>query len=332
VNTLDTFPIFVVGASRSGTTLVYSILLSSGHFPIYEAETHLLEMCPAKYGNIENDMSFDRFINDWIHSKPFHRAGLDPFEFKKEAEKHHSSYTEFLAFFMDSTAQKQGKMRWAEQTPGHLFHMETLSKALPEAKFIHVIRDGRDVALSKRKIGWTGTRSTNATKQLIYAALNWKLSIMFGQACGKKLQGKYLEIRYEHIIGDLSNVLERLSSFAKIPIDEETVRNSSVGALGKPNTAFNERMDGVSQKGTARWKTALTEPELAVLNLIIGDTLKSLGYKVRDVHNSHLSRTRRWRLKTCSLIYLIWLNTKRVLRQETLLGRFTSRKLERSHL
>ena len=320
-------PVFVVGSSRSGTTLLYSILLSSGEFPLYEAETHLLETCPVKYGNIKNEKNYKRFINDWIKSKPFCRSGLNPEEFKEDVEEHHNDYIDVLNCFMANVARKQGKKRWAEQTPAHLLHMENLSRAFPAAKFIHVIRDGRDVALSKRKVGWTGTRSKDPIKQLICAAISWKMAIKYGQIYGKKLGNNYLEVRYEDIICNLDEVLKKIGDFAKIKIDREKIRNSSIGSLRKANTAFiNENMNGISSSGMGRWKGALTEKEISILNLVIGDTLFHLGYKLDNFENIQGSNLL-WEIKIYSIIYPIFFNVKRFLKHKTLLGRFTSRSL-----
>ena len=319
-------PIFVVGASRSGTTLLYSILCSSGEFPHYEAETHLLDICQIKYGDIKKDKNYNRFINDWIQSKPFFRSGLEPVEFKRKSEENRSSYVDFMKFFMASLAKKQGKKRWAEQTPGHLFHMGILSKAFPKAKFIHVIRDGRDVALSKRKVGWIGTRSSDPIKQLIYAAIDWKMAIRYGQSYAKKLGDNYLEICYEDIICNLDGVLKTVGNFAEIKIDKEQIKSSSIGSLRKGNTAFDERMGGISSEGMDRWKRILTEKEIYVLNLVIGDTLVNLGYVVDDLDNIRNLRSL-WGYRMYSIICPMLFNSKRFLKQKTILGRFTLDKL-----
>ena len=81
--------------------------------------------------------------------------------------------------------------------------MGKLHKAFPNAKFIHIIRDGRDVALSRRKVGWTGTRSRDPLKKLLCAAKSWEMAIKEGQTAGKGLGNDYTEIRWICQVQDL---------------------------------------------------------------------------------------------------------------------------------
>ena len=231
-------PVFVVGSARSGTTLLYSVLQASGQFALYQAETLLLEVCQAKYGNPKSTRNYERFIKDWIKSKQFYRSELDPEGFLEEAKDHHESYIEFMRYFMDCIAVKQGKKRWAEQTPGHIFYMRQLSEAFDGAKFIHIIRDGRDVAVSRRKLGWTGTKSKDPIKNLVFASKSWEMSVKTGRSQGKKLGDNYLEIHYEDLVQNIDDTLEKISNFIGAKIDRKTVENSSIGSLGKANTAF----------------------------------------------------------------------------------------------
>jgi hypothetical protein len=273
-------PIFVVGSSRSGTTLLYHILLSSGEFPLYEAETLLLSICPVKYGNIRRKRNYKRFIADWVRSKQFLRSGLDPDEFMDGAKDHHETYTDFLRYFMESMAAKHGKNRWVEKTPGHIMHMEQLSAEFKNAKFIHVIRDGRDVALSKRKAGWIGSKSNNPEKQLLMAAMEWEMAVRHGRKQGEKLGPNYLEVNYEDMVCDIDGVLSKINDFANISVDRKKLEDSSVGSLKKANTAFADEMVGISNKALKRWKTGLSEKELATINTAVGDTMLRFGYEV----------------------------------------------------
>ncbi len=317
-------PIFVVGSARSGTTLAYSILLSSGEFAVYQAETLLLAVCKPKYGDLRNDNNYDIFINDWIHSKQFYRSALDPMDFVRGAFDHRDSYTEFMRYFMGCIAHKQGKKRWAEQTPDHVFHMTLLADSFPDAKFIHVIRDGRDVALSKRSLGWTGTKNSSALKQLIFAAKGWEMAVKAGRKHGKQLGDNYLEIRYEDMIRNIDDVLARVSKFAEIAVNQKTIANSTFGSLGKANTAYDYQVSGLSSKSLERWKTELTQTEKDFLHLVIGDSLKMLGYQLEPVQ-SNIG----WGLGMYSKLYPPFLlRMKNYLKNETPLGRLSSDTLE----
>lgn len=316
-------PVFILGSSRSGTTLVYSIVLSSGEFALYEAETHMMAKYAVKYRNIRKKKNYNLFINDWIHSKQFSRSGLDPDIFKRKVDENHDSYADILSTFMSLIAEMQGKKRWAEQTPANVFYLDDLHAAFPEAKFIHVVRDGREVALSRRKLGWSGTKSSDPIKQLLYAALNWEIAVKSGQASGKKIGANYTEVRYEDVIGNLDEVLKKISVFADIEIDREKVRNSNFGSLGKGNTAFDETMGGISSSGIGRWRRILSKKEIDALNFVIGKTLARLGYEVdakEDIHSPKM----KWKLKQYKTIYPLLLKIKSYLKQKTILGRFTA--------
>ncbi len=315
-------PIFVLGSSRSGTTLVYSILLSSGEFALYESESHMLAKYAIKYGNIRKKKNFNLFMNDWIHSKQFARSGLDPNVFKREIDNNRDSYASVLTTFMSLIAKAQGKKRWAEQTPAHVFFLNELHTVFPEAKFIHVIRDGREVALSRRKLGWTGTKSSDPIKQLLYAGLNWEMAVKRGQAVGEKIGANYTEVRYEDVIGNIDEVLQKLSVFANIEINKEKVQNSTFGSLGKSNTAFGETMGGISGCGTGRWRRILSKKEIYALNFVIGKTLAKLDYEVDANRNVHPAKML-WEFKNYKTTYPLLLNIKRILKQTTILGRFT---------
>jgi len=89
-------PIFIVGSARSGTTLLYSILLSSGKFPLYEAESLLLSVCRFKYGNLKKRKNFKKFLNDWFRSKQFIRSGLNKEFFINISDDAKSNYVKFL--------------------------------------------------------------------------------------------------------------------------------------------------------------------------------------------------------------------------------------------
>lgn len=320
-------PVFVVGASRSGTTLLYHILLASGDFPLYEAETMLLEECQSKYGRLGNRRNFDAFLADWLRSKQFHRSGLDPDHFRQAAASHRDGYADLLRFFMESMARQQGKRRWAEKTPSHIKHMDTLARAFPRARFIHIIRDGRDVAISRRQLGWSGIRSRDPLNQLLFTALDWEATVRRGRQAGRKLGNRYLEVRYEDLVADTERILGVINGFADVRIGVQSLSDLAIGSLKRANSAFTQTTGGISTSAVERWRNKLTAREAACLHVAIGRTLKELGYAVPDGSPAPAplsragTRARAW-------LYKFLIRLKRLAKHTLGLGRFRHTDLE----
>ena len=119
---------------------------------------------------------------------------------------------EALRAFYSLYAARFGKPRWGDKTPAYAEHMLAIERLLPEARFIHVLRDGRDVALSLRDV-WFGPASIEE------AATQWceRIQAARRQATGV---GAYLEIRYEDLVRDTESVLRRVCEFIELPWSE----------------------------------------------------------------------------------------------------------------
>lgn len=310
-------PVFVVGASRSGTTLVYSLLLASDAFPRYEAETLLLEEGPRRYGALHRERAYRSFIRDWLRSRQFSRSGLDPGAFAGRARDHRSSYLAFLEFFMGEVASRQGKTRWAEKTPGHVFSVRELAAHFPDARFLHVVRDGRDVALSRRRLGWTGTRSRNPLAALVYAAAHWEAAVAAGHSGARRLGERVLEIRYEDLVREPEPALRAIEQFAGVEIDRERLARAEVGSLGRANTAFGGTLSGISKGALERWRRELTPQELVAIEALVADLLELYRYPLVTGPEERLRM--KWRL------WRVWvsgtLRIRRLLTRHTPLGR-----------
>jgi len=272
------FPVFVVGSARSGTTLAYSLLLSSGEFPLYEeGETHLLE-CAATYGPLRTPRCYERFMRDWRKSLQFERSGLEWEEFASQAAGHRSNYADLLEFFMTSMARRERKPRWAEKTPANVFFLKTLARAFPNARFVHVIRDGRDVAVSKRALGWSGSERHSPMHQILSAAKGWELSVRTGRRMGRKLGPRYFELKYEDLVGAPEVAIRSLAEFTRLTIPLGA-SPEPVGALREGYSAFAEPMKGISTRGVGRWRERLSATECEALHATIGGLLTELGYE-----------------------------------------------------
>lgn len=269
-------PVFVVGNGRSGTTLLFHVLVVSSRFPEYHAESRIL-LCQFHYGSLRRASNRARFASDFLRSRQFARSGLSEQAFLQLLESS-PDYVSLLSSFMEAIAESQGKTRWSEKTPGHVLYMDDLAAALPDARFVHIIRDGRDVALSVRRLGWTPRCGGNDTRKLLWAALSWRYMVEKGRSAGARLGPRYLELRYEDLVSSPGKAVERLSGFCDLDISLADVEAASIGSLGAANTAFEGKVSGLSQGPVQRWRSQSTAEEQAVLNAAVGPLLADLGY------------------------------------------------------
>jgi len=314
-------PVFVVGSSRSGTSLLYAILQSTGVFPIYPAETFFVERGQSRYGDARKESVRRRFLDAWVNTEQFRRSGLDGEAFKRKAMDIDSGYVSLLRLFMESLAHSQQKHRWAEKTPSHIFHLPLLDSGFTDARFIHVVRDGRDVAISKQKLGWANGQGKDTIARLVWGAKSWEYSVRSGRQAQKTLGSRYLEIRYEDLVLDQDRVLGELGRFLNIEVNRDMLEHSEVGSLGSPNSAFSEGAgSGAVPSAVSRWRRELDAAELAALQLVIGDTLSAFGYPLEPTADA-LSLKDRNRIRILSAWLPVKFALRRALKLHTPLGR-----------
>ena len=322
--------VFVVGSSRSGTTLVNTVLLSSPLYARYRAETQLLSGCELKYGDLAKPSSKQRFLSDWLRSRQFKRSGLTQQEFEDILfDKNTTSYIRLLSGFMNMISSKQGCQRWVDSTPGNAFCLKQISAHFPNAKVLHVIRDGRAVALSLAKLGWSGVRTGNYDKALCYSAIKWEHSVFAAQSARNLFGSRYHEIQYEKLVENPARELEKLSNFLQVPDLSYKPNENNTGSKEqqsstqkRTNSAFGDMPAGISTQAANRWKAALSQSQICRIESIVGDTLEQLDYML--ISNSapslvHILNGYRFRF---------FIGLKRYIKYNLGLGRFTISPLE----
>ena len=308
-------PVFVVGCARSGTTLLYHMLLSSGGFAIYRGETQIFNLLPPFFGDLRSRRNRIKLINFWVNSVFFKISGLHALPWKNAAMNYCTSYTKLLEIFMDSIALNQGVTRWAECTPQHLLHMRTIKKGFPEAKFIHIIRDGRDVALSLKKLGWV-KQFPLCKNDLLIAALRWQSMIKKGRKIGSAIGEDYSEIHFEELVAKPREVLGYLSKFIDHDLDYDRIIDEGIGSVSKPNTAFK---DEKALKPLNRWRSLLNDMTATELEKLIGNELKMLGY---NLTNNLLKNNPDFKHLAMKCLYNLFFDFKQWTKHHTPVGRY----------
>jgi hypothetical protein len=294
------------------------MLLSAGGFAVFRAETHAYDVLGPRYGHLRTPVLRQRFIQEWVKTRHFELSQLDALEFSQRMTADCSSIGDFLRIFLGGIATRQQVSRWSDCTPAHISHMAAIKREIPSALFIHVIRDGRDVALSAARLGWLRPLPADRTSPRLLAALGWRWAVRAGRSAGRALGDCYCEIRFEELVQQPQAVLDRLSPFIDHSLDYDRISKVGIGSVTKPNTSFQSPDKSFEPVG--RFKTGLQNGELAEVEFLVGDLLDDLGYARSSARLGSAAAL----LAVKRMVYDRYFSGKQWARVHTPLGRRTS--------
>lgn len=311
-------PVFVLGCGRSGTKLLYHTLLSAGGFAVYHAESNAFNLIGLRFGNLAQRENRRALLDHWLRSKLFYRSGLSREEIEPRILEDCRNAGDFLRILMETIARKQGVGRWAECTPLHLLYLPLIKTLLPEALIVHIIRDGRDVAVSLDRIGWIKPFSWDRQRRLLAPAIFWKWIVGKGRRYGRGMGSDYLEVHYEDVVEKPRETLARIGAFIEHDLDYDRIQQNAQGSMVDPNSSF--RGDGQEKESNpvGRWKTALSAAEIGHVESLIGDRLQETGYIPVTPREQ---RRRSFPVSLMGLLYPIYFDAKLWLKTYTPLAK-----------
>lgn len=271
-------PVFIVGCPRSGTTLLYSMLLAAGGFVVYRKETHFYELVP-RFGELTTPEAQERFLRLFLQGYLGKVPEVDVERFARAAGRECGRAIDFLPTLMEGLARAQHVDRWMEGTPTHVLYIDRIKEAVPDALFVHVIRDGRDCALSHDRQGWIASFPWDRKRSVGVAALYWEWAVRTGRAMGQAHAQDYYEVRFEDLIADPRATLNRIGAFLDHDLDYDRIVNNPVHALRRPNTSFREERARGSFNPVGRWKDETSAAAVRMCEMLVGSCLEELGYR-----------------------------------------------------
>jgi hypothetical protein len=270
-------PVFVLGSPRSGTTLLYNMLLSAGGFAVYLAESNAFNLLAPHFGDLGRRDAREKLLQVWLGSKLFRASGLDAGQIENEVLERCRNIGDFLRLVMGDIARAQGMQRWAENSPEGILHLPLIKRLIPEALVIHIIRDGRDVAMSLSKLRYVRLLPWQARIGLTGAGIYWEWILQQGRRYGRQFGPDYLEVHFEELIGAPRETLRTIGSFIDQALDHDRIREVGYGSVSQPNTSFgNEPRENFNPIG--RWKKGFSPEQLLRFERMVGKTLTELGY------------------------------------------------------
>jgi len=265
-------PIFVVGMNGSGTTMLIDCLGRHPELYAFPRETRLLPHILNKYANSESLKDDDVFLNAWneVRAIPVFReinAGHLP-PLPKEWQKQPRTIGNVIDTIFRFFGEKENKSRWCEKTPQHVQHIKLLASHYPEARFIHLIRDGRDCAASFHR-RWK--------RNPYLCVYRWKKVVSEGRDQGQTIGDRYMEVKFEDLTSNPKTWMNMICIFVGVTFD------SSVLTSRRPQSKEKGSMGSIEPQKT-RWKEYFGNETLRKIESIAGKELGGHGYEVN--HNA----------------------------------------------
>lgn len=291
-------PVFIVGCPRSGTSFLYHLLLSAGGFARFHTQMNVFDVLEPIFGDLSSTANKKRMMQEWLRSKAFAVSGLVANEIEARIMAECSNGSDFIRIVMEGVARKQGVDRWIDSTPTNIPHMFRISRDFPDARFIHIIRDARDVALSLDKRQWSRPLPWDKKRSLLAAGLYWEWIVRKGRKYGTMLGPRYMEVRYEELVERPESPLKKIGAFLQHDLDYARIQEASVGSVKKPLTSFKEDLKEGHFTPVGRWKEKFPPDQLIWFERLVGDYLQELGYLLsrpaNASENSLAVRKMRW--------------------------------------
>jgi hypothetical protein len=272
---------FIVGVGRSGTTLLRLMLDAHRDLAIPGETLFLQDVVKAPR---------ERFLEIATGSDTWPNMALDAQELRAALEGAASLGDAIRAFYR-LYARKRGKTRWGDKTPYYRVFMRDIARLLPEAHFIHVIRDGRDSALSYQGL-WFGP-GDDFEKQARF----WSEQVAATRAQARDV-GRYSEVRYEALVTAPEETLRGVCADLELAFDPAMLAyhegaaerlaefKRPFGPAGKTPediTAFmsiHDRAKAPPDPGRiGRWRTEMSSEDLRRYESVAGPMLHALGYE-----------------------------------------------------
>jgi Sulfotransferase family len=270
-----TAPLILLGVSRSGTTLLRVILDRSPGLAIPD-ESFFIPLLARRHGRT---IDAERFLSDVSRIPAIREWGISVADVAPRLPSGMPTGDAIAAIF-EAYAAAAGKPRWGDKTPMYMRHLALLEKLFPDAQYVHLIRDGRDAALSFLQMPeGTFTRTWAHPRTPAQFGCLWRREVGDARALGRRVgASRYHEVRYEELVADAESTVRGICEFAAMAFEAAMLDyTGSVDVSAKPH---QQRLLKPPTTGVRSWREAMSAADIAAFDAVSGDLLRELGYEV----------------------------------------------------
>ena len=296
--------IFIVGISRSGTTLMRTLLERSDVIAIAMENHYLGHLLPkhgarhafARLGPLDDDATLRRIV-EYIYSGEMQRRSrlreISPFwrwliaevprdEVERRLLAAERTERGIFEAFLRLYADQHAKQVIGEKTPAHLAFAELLFEWFPGARIIHMLRDPRAIFVSEvrrrrkrrtppyRWLMWLP--GVFELAMLLQVALTWSRAVRRHAELAQAEPDRYLMVRFEDLVQQPEQALRRVFDFVGVEMPPDATAVSVV------SRGYNLGAEGLDAAAADRWREQINPLARRLLTLLVRGRLRALGY------------------------------------------------------
>lgn len=276
-------PIFIVGTERSGSNLLRLMLDAHPNISIPHPPHIMLEMAALEpgYGDLSLDRNFRKLVNDAVRVVELHFA---PWDIEVDREQVFKEAVDRNLYCVKRAIYEQymrakGKTRWGCKSTFMIHHTAVVRKYHQTPKFIHLVRDGRDVAVSARDSVFNHFHPH-------YVSLLWREQQQLAIGLSKELPAsQFITLRYEELTADPGRELRRLCEFMEEDYTDQMLNYASrpdSSALAGISKSWENLSKPVMTNNSKKYLTKLTADEIFAVERNIYQELLHFGYTLEN--------------------------------------------------
>lgn len=269
-------PVIVLGVGRSGTTLLRVMLDRSSEIAI-PYESFFVTPIAHRHGARPK---LDAFLDDLGRFYQLYEWGIDPEDVRPRLRDGMTT-GEAISTVFEVYAEHEGKSRWGDKTPLYMQHLPLLERLFPDAFWVHLVRDGRDAALSFLELpaGFSG-KTWAQPRTVAQFAARWRAEIQAARRLGSHVGDRYLELRYEDLVAEPERVLRQVCGHASLTWEPGMIEHDvppEVSAMPEHRNLAQPPTPGLRD-----WRSQMSRTDAVAFEEVARDVLRSSGYELLE--------------------------------------------------
>jgi hypothetical protein len=269
-------PVIVLGVGRSGTTLLRVMLDRNSELAI-PYESFFVTALAHRHGSRPQ---LDDFLDDLGRFYQLYEWGIAPEDVRPRLREGMTT-GEAIAAVFEVYAEREGKPRWGDKTPLYMSQIPLLERLFPAAIWVHLVRDGRDAALSFLELPEDFSGKTWAQPRTVAQfAARWRTEILAARRLARHPGNRYLELRYEDLVTEPERELRRVCEHASLSWEPAMLDHTGVSEVARMTEHRNIAKPPTA--GLRDWRSQMKREDAVAFEQVAGDVLRSAGYELLE--------------------------------------------------